>query len=68
MYTKALKADTSNDRARKQLLTIVAEIKNRLAGMSDRAERRALVRTAESNFPDTGEFPPLLRELEAGSK
>ena len=68
MYTKALKADTSNDRARKQLLTIVAEIKNRLAGMSDRAERRALARTAESNFPDTEEFSSLLRELEAGSK
>lgn len=68
MYTRAIEADSSNAHAREQLLTIVAEIKNRLAGMSDRAERRALVRTAESNFPDTGEFPPLLRELEAGSK
>jgi hypothetical protein len=68
MYTRALEADSSNAHAREQLLTIVAEIKNRLAGMSDRDDRRALMKTAESNFPDTGEFQPLLQELEAGSK
>jgi serine/threonine protein kinase len=65
MYTRALGADDSNDHARKQLLAIVAEIKNRLAGMSDRDERRAIARTARSNFPDSGEFPALLQELEA---
>ncbi len=68
MYTKALKADTSNDRARKQLLTIAAEIKNRLAGLGDRAERRSLAKSARSNFPDTEEFSPLLLELEAQSR
>jgi hypothetical protein len=68
MYTKALKADNFNDHARKQLLTIVAEIKNRLVGMRDREERRALLRTAQSNLPDSEEFISLLRELEAGSK
>jgi len=68
MYTKALEADNSDDHARKQLLLIIAEIKNRLAGISDRAERRALVRTAESNFPRTEEFSPLLLELEAQSR
>jgi tRNA A-37 threonylcarbamoyl transferase component Bud32 len=68
MYTKALKADNSYDHARKQLLIIVAEIKNRLAGIGDREERRALARTAESNFPDTEEFSPLLLELEAQSR
>jgi hypothetical protein len=68
MYTRALKADDSYDHARKQLLVIVAEIKNRLAGIGDRDERRALVRTAKSNLPDTEEFAPLLLELEAGSK
>jgi tRNA A-37 threonylcarbamoyl transferase component Bud32 len=65
MYTKALAADSSNDHARKQLLTILAEIRNRLAGIGDREERRALVKTAQSNFPDSGEFPELLKELEA---
>lgn len=64
MYTKALNADTSNDHARKQLLTIVAEIKNRLAGIGDLGKKRALVRTARANFPDTEEFSPLLLDLE----
>jgi hypothetical protein len=68
MYTRALEADSSNAHAREQLLTIAAEIKNRLAGMTSRDERRALVRTAESNFPATGEFQPLIQELEAGAK
>lgn len=68
MYRRALEADSANAHAREQLLLIVTEIKNRLAGMTSRDERRALVRTAESNFPDTGEFPPLLRELEAAAK
>jgi tRNA A-37 threonylcarbamoyl transferase component Bud32 len=67
MYTKALAADDSNDHARKQLLTIVAEIRNRLAGAGDRDEKRALVSAARSNFPDSGEFPALLRELESKS-
>jgi tRNA A-37 threonylcarbamoyl transferase component Bud32 len=68
MYARALNADDSNDHARKQLLAIAAEIKNRLAGIADRDEKRTLVRSARSNFPDTEEFSPLLLELEAGLK
>ncbi len=68
MYTRALEADSSDAHARQQLIAIAAEIKNRLAGMTSRDERRSLVRTAESNFPDTGEFQPLLQELEAAAK
>ncbi len=68
LYTKALGADTSNEHARKQLLIIAAEIKNRLVGIGDREERRALVRSARSNFPDTGEFSSILLELEAQSR
>jgi tRNA A-37 threonylcarbamoyl transferase component Bud32 len=68
MYARALEADSTNAHARQQLIAIAAEIKNRLAGMTSRDERRALVRTTESNFPDTGEFQPLLRELEALAK
>ncbi len=68
MYTKALGADASNEHARKQLLAMAAEIKNRLAGIGDRDGRRALVRSARSNFPDTGEFSAILLELEAQSR
>ncbi len=68
MYTRALAADGSSDRARKQLLAIAAEIRNRLAGIGDRGERRALVRSARANFPDTEEFSALLQELEALSR
>ncbi len=68
MYTRALASDSADAHAKQQLIVIAAEIKNRLAGMTSRDERRALVRTAESNFPDTGEFQPLLQELEAGAK
>jgi predicted Ser/Thr protein kinase len=68
MYTRALEADASNEHARKQLLAMAAEIKNRLAGIGDRDERRELVRTARSNFPDTGEFSSILLELESGQR
>jgi hypothetical protein len=68
MYARALEADSANAHARTQLIAIAAEIKNRLAGMSSREERRSLVKTAESNFPDTGEFGPLLQELEAAAR
>jgi tRNA A-37 threonylcarbamoyl transferase component Bud32/tetratricopeptide (TPR) repeat protein len=63
MYSKALEADGSNDHARKQLLAIIAEIKNRLAGITDAHERLALVRSAALNFPRSGEFPSLIQEL-----
>jgi tRNA A-37 threonylcarbamoyl transferase component Bud32 len=65
MYTRALGADPANEHARKQLLAIVAEIRNRLAGTADRGEKRGLVRTARECLPDSGEFPALVRELEA---
>ncbi len=64
MYTRALAADSSNAQAKNQLMLIVAEIRNRLAGTAGRNEKLALIRMAKSNFPDTEEFAAILKDLD----